>query len=49
MSPEALEAEGANNSINHVDFMIGCADMNIDAIATDGTKTPIFRNGEWAI
>ena len=49
MSPEALEAEGANNSITHVDFMIGCAEMDIDAIATDGAKTPIFRNGEWVI
>jgi len=49
MSPEELEAEGANNSITHVDFMIGCAEMNIDAIATDGTKTPLFRDGEWVI
>ena len=49
MSKEELKAEGANDSITHVDFMIGCAKMNIDAIATDGTKTPIFRNGEWVI
>lgn len=49
MSPEELEAEGANNSITHVDFMVGCSEMNIDAIATDGSKTPIFRNGEWVI
>ena len=49
MSPEELEAEGANNSITHVDFMIGCEEMNIDAIATDGTKTAIFRQGEWEI
>jgi len=49
MSPEELKAEGANDSITHVDFMIGCAEMNIDAIATDGTRTPIFRDGEWVI
>jgi len=49
MSPEELKAEGANESITHVDFMIGCAEMNIDAIATDGSKTPIFRDGEWVI
>jgi len=48
MSPEELKAEGANDSITHVDFMIGCEKMNIDAIAKDGTKTPIFRDGEWA-
>ena len=49
MSKEELAAEGANDSITHVDFMIGCADMNIDAVAADGTKTPIFRAGEWVI
>jgi len=49
MSPEELEAEGANSSITHVDFMIGCAEMNIDAIAADGTKTAIFRDGEWVV
>jgi aminopeptidase len=49
MSPEELEGEGANNSIVHVDFMIGCAEMNIDALSKDGSKTPIFRNGEWVI
>jgi len=49
MSPEELVAEGVNKSITHVDFMIGCAEMNIDAISTDGNKTPIFRDGEWAI
>ena len=49
MSPEELETAGANQSITHVDFMVGDADMNIDAISKDGTKTPIFRNGEWVI
>lgn len=49
MSPEELKAEGANASITHVDFMIGCAEMNIDAIGADGSKTPIFRAGEWVI
>jgi len=49
MSPEELENEGANSSISHVDFMVGCAEMNIDAIATDGSKTAIFRDGEWVI
>jgi len=45
---ELLEA-GANKSITHVDFMVGCAEMNIDGIAYDGTITSIFRNGEWVI
>ena len=48
MTKDELAANGANQSLTHVDFMIGCAEMNIDAIAKDGTRTPIFRNGNWA-
>ncbi|OBZ12750.1 aminopeptidase [Bacillus sp. FJAT-26390] len=49
MSPEELLAHGANRSLTHEDFMIGSPDMNIDGITQDGTREPIFRNGNWAI
>ena len=39
---------GINDSMIHVDFMIGCDTMNIDAIREDGKIVPIFRNGNWA-
>ena len=39
---------GINDSMIHVDFMIGCDSMNIDAICADGKVVPIFRNGNWA-
>ena len=39
---------GINDSMIHVDFMIGCDTMNIDAICRDGKVVPIFRNGNWA-
>ena len=39
---------GINDSMIHVDFMIGCETMNIDATCTDGKVVPIFRNGNWA-
>ena len=39
---------GINDSMIHVDFMIGCDSMNIDAICTDGKVVPVFRNGTWA-
>ncbi len=39
---------GVNDSMVHEDFMIGCEDMNIDAICRDGKTVPIFRNGTWA-
>lgn len=48
MSQEELEKNGLNTSITHVDFMIGSADMNIDGIKADGTREPLFRNGNWA-
>ena len=39
---------GINDSMIHVDFMIGCDSMNIDAICEDGKVVPVFRNGTWA-
>ncbi|MBE6975916.1 MAG: aminopeptidase [Ruminococcaceae bacterium] len=39
---------GINDSMIHVDFMIGCDTMNIDAHCADGKVVPIFRNGNWA-
>ena len=48
MSQEQLKANGLNQSITHVDFMIGSADMNIDGITEDGQQEPIFKGGNWA-
>lgn len=41
------EAHGLNDSVMHVDFMIGSADMDIDALTKDGKTVPIFRQGKW--
>ncbi|MEH7641713.1 aminopeptidase, partial [Bacillus pumilus] len=49
MNRGELDAAGVNNSITHVDFMIGSKEMNIDGITKDGKREPIFRNGNWAI
>ena len=43
-----LAAIGLNTSIVHEDFMIGSNSMDIDGITADGSKEPIFRNGNWA-
>lgn len=48
MSSDELKAHGLNESITHVDFMIGSAQMNIDGITADGQAEPVFRNGNWA-
>ena len=45
---EECRALGINESMIHVDFMIGCDTMNIDATTRDGKVVPIFRNGNWA-
>jgi aminopeptidase len=48
MSAEELQAHGLNESITHVDFMIGSDQMDIDGITLDGKTEPVFRNGDWA-
>ena len=40
---------GINDSMIHVDFMIGCDTMNIDATCADGKVVPNIRSGNWAI
>ena len=45
---EECRALGVNDSMVHEDFMIGCADMDIDALCADGRTVPIFRQGNWA-
>ena len=39
---------GVNDSMVHEDFMIGTADMSIDALCESGQTAPIFRSGNWA-
>lgn len=48
MTEEQLSQAGLNHSQTHVDFMVGSNKMNIDGIRKDGSRVPIFRNGEWA-
>ena len=48
MSDEDFAAAGGNDSITHVDFMIGSGEMDVDGIKADGSREAIMRNGEWA-
>ncbi|MBE6057320.1 aminopeptidase, partial [Clostridium sp.] len=48
MTKEELEKAGANNSLTHVDFMIGSSDLNIIGENKKGEKIEIFQNGDWA-
>ena len=48
MTLEDCRKLGINDSMIHVDFMIGTEDLSIDAACADGNIVPIFRNGNWA-
>ena len=49
MSEEELKEKGINDSIIHVDFMIGCKDLSITGYTREGKAVQIFKNGNWAI
>lgn len=45
---EECYAKGINQSMIHVDFMIGTEDLSITAVTRDGRRVAIFENGNWA-
>jgi len=49
LTDEEFISAGGNVSLNHVDFMIGSPQMDIDGIKEDGTHEPVMRQGEWAL
>ena len=46
-SQQELRELGVNDSMIHVDFMIGNAELDITGIAADGIEIPVFRKGAW--
>ncbi|MBQ7307727.1 MAG: aminopeptidase, partial [Clostridia bacterium] len=44
---EECQALGVNDSMSHVDFMIGSDDLTIIALK-NGVETVIFKDGNWA-
>jgi aminopeptidase len=47
LTPAELAARGANESLIHVDWMIGSGAIDVDGIPADGTAEPVLRKGEW--
>jgi len=47
MDSAQLATLGANESLIHVDWMIGSAEMDVDGINADGTAEPLMRKGAW--
>ena len=47
MTAEEKLAAGLNNSMTHVDFMVGSDQMDIDGELPSGELEPVMRGGEW--
>jgi aminopeptidase len=47
LSKEELQKRGANVSMVHEDFMVGCKDLDIVGELADGTQEPLFFKGNW--
>jgi aminopeptidase len=43
-----LKARGLNDSITHVDFMIGTSDLSIVGTTHDGKEVPVFVDGNFS-
>jgi len=45
---EQCKARGINDSMIHVDFMIGAKDTAVVGITKEGNRVQIFKDGNWA-
>ncbi len=48
MTNEEIHAKGINDSMIHVDFMIGSDDLEVIGVTKNGERVPLFKNGNWA-
>jgi aminopeptidase len=48
MKPEELVQAGVNDSMVHVDFMLGTADLEIMGTTASGERIPVFSKGNFA-
>ena len=49
LSKDELKARGLNDSITHVDFMVGTRDLTITGTTHDGREVPVFVDGNFAL
>ena len=49
MNREQLAKAGLNDSLEHVDFMVGTPDLSIVATTEKGEQIEIFKDGNWVI
>jgi aminopeptidase len=46
---DPAEKARINQSVVHVDFMIGSPELNVDGITVDGSTVPVLRDGAWQV
>lgn len=49
MTAEEVGKLGANDSLTHVDFMIGSSELDVDGMHADGSTVAVMREGEFVI
>jgi aminopeptidase len=47
LTPQQLKQKGANDSLLHIDWMIGSDMIDVDGVKNDGSSEPLMRGGEW--
>jgi aminopeptidase len=48
LTAQQIAAQGGNQSLIHIDWMIGSEKTDIDGVHADGRRVAVFRKGEWA-
>jgi aminopeptidase len=48
MDEKTLLENGINQSLIHIDWMIGSDKIDIDGVSADGSTEPVMRQGAWA-
>ena len=49
LSKKELSSLGLNDSVEHVDFMIGTPDLSVTGVKSNGEEIPLFIDGDWCI
>ena len=49
LTTEQAKERGVNDSMIHVDFMVGTPDLNVWGIKDNGEEVQLFKDGTWAI
>lgn len=48
LSNDECKLKGVNDSMIHIDFMVGSKELNIDGITKGGKTISLIKDGEWA-